>query len=474
MERAFKAGNYSDALTQLSGQPQTGFEARMLLDIGLRLRDWNLVERGARDLANCGSPGDRVVGQAYVLYAGRSRSGQATVEEMPVAHGVDKRSAADLAYLKALFAWMDGNAGEARSALRSASPVTTEQRVKVLALQAWSAPTLRQQSELLLAALTRGIEGGVDVGLLGNIAHPLAVLFRELDLAELAPRAEALLTQIPWGRELLPDRFYVERAVAWAMAQRADYIEALRLLDRAAEHALTPAQHALVATDRARICRMAGDSVNVRVAALHAFESLEAIAWEQHLNDEPYAVYTGADILAPVDLERINALIKRADAAMLSSALGAARSPVLPAFRDLAHALVLTNRPEVLRLARRAYRVFHGIGYDYRAANAALRAYDVSGVAHWLSKAQFVARKMPRSILAREVARRSSVLRRLTPRRRELLAAIAEHLTNREIATRLSISENTVKEHIRVLHRLFKVSRRAELAALWLEAKEVA
>jgi len=472
LERAFHAGNYPLVLSAIR-DPQTAFEARLLLNVGARQRDWDLVDRAAQSLQRLGDDSERVLGKAYSVLAERAQGHSARSLDIDPS-GVDRRTAADVAYIQGLLAWAGRDSEAARRALRSVSPVTVEQRVKIIALQSWFTTNLARRADMLMAALSQAIEGAVDVGLLGHIAHPLAVLVRELDLGDLGQRAEDLLGRVPWGEQAPADRYYTDRAVAWVAAQRGDYISALRLLDRTALRALNPAQCAVVATDRVRICTMAGDTVNAHVAALHAFEELELIAWDRAVNDEPYAVYSASDVLAPIDRERMRALVTRADAASLSPVLGAASLPTLPAFRDLAHALLETDSYGSLRFARRAYRAFHNIGYEHRAASAALCAYDASRARHWMEKAESIALKTPRSILAREVARRSSVLRHVTPRRRELLTAIAEHLTNREIATRLSISENTVKEHIRVLHRLFKVSRRAELAALWQEAKEVA
>ncbi len=56
----------------------------------------------------------------------------------------------------------------------------------------------------------------------------------------------------------------------------------------------------------------------------------------------------------------------------------------------------------------------------------------------------------------------------LTPREREVLELVAEGLTNKEIAARLVISENTVRAHLRNILDKLHVSSRVE-AAVWLQ-----
>ena len=54
----------------------------------------------------------------------------------------------------------------------------------------------------------------------------------------------------------------------------------------------------------------------------------------------------------------------------------------------------------------------------------------------------------------------------LTPREREVLALVAEGLSDREIGTRLFISHRTVERHVSSLLAKLDAARRAELAAL--------
>jgi DNA-binding NarL/FixJ family response regulator len=61
--------------------------------------------------------------------------------------------------------------------------------------------------------------------------------------------------------------------------------------------------------------------------------------------------------------------------------------------------------------------------------------------------------------------RRLSPADRLTPREREIVAAVAAGQSNREVAQRLSLAEDTIKHHISNVFDKLGVSNRAELAA---------
>jgi DNA-binding NarL/FixJ family response regulator len=61
--------------------------------------------------------------------------------------------------------------------------------------------------------------------------------------------------------------------------------------------------------------------------------------------------------------------------------------------------------------------------------------------------------------------KRLSPADRLTPREREIVAAVAAGQSNREVAQRLSLAEDTIKHHISNVFDKLGVSNRAELAA---------
>lgn len=66
---------------------------------------------------------------------------------------------------------------------------------------------------------------------------------------------------------------------------------------------------------------------------------------------------------------------------------------------------------------------------------------------------------------ATAAGRRLSPAERLTPREKEIVAAVAAGESNRDMAKRLSLAEGTVKHHISNVFDKLGVSNRAELAA---------
>jgi DNA-binding NarL/FixJ family response regulator len=62
----------------------------------------------------------------------------------------------------------------------------------------------------------------------------------------------------------------------------------------------------------------------------------------------------------------------------------------------------------------------------------------------------------------------------LSRREREVLDALLENLANKEIASRLNISERTVKFHVSNLLSKFGVRRRADLILLCFQQRQVA
>jgi DNA-binding NarL/FixJ family response regulator len=58
----------------------------------------------------------------------------------------------------------------------------------------------------------------------------------------------------------------------------------------------------------------------------------------------------------------------------------------------------------------------------------------------------------------------------LTSRQRQVLALVAEDLSNAEIAQRLFLTESTVKQHLRAAYKVLGVTKRTDAANLIRDA----
>lgn len=94
------------------------------------------------------------------------------------------------------------------------------------------------------------------------------------------------------------------------------------------------------------------------------------------------------------------------------------------------------------------------------------RAYAEQGIFACLEKQSFDRRAFLRTIEeARAAVQASSELDSLTPREREVLELLARGLTNKEIATGLVITTNTVKRHLKAIFLKLDVHTRAAAVA---------
>ena len=84
---------------------------------------------------------------------------------------------------------------------------------------------------------------------------------------------------------------------------------------------------------------------------------------------------------------------------------------------------------------------------------------------------------VPRELLRAKVEEeRSSAedLARLSLRQREILAVVAEGLSNAQIARRFFLSESTIKQHLRTIYKVLGVRNRNQAARLMLRSRKAA
>lgn len=123
-------------------------------------------------------------------------------------------------------------------------------------------------------------------------------------------------------------------------------------------------------------------------------------------------------------------------------------------------ALVLVFGPNVeLPLARAAFQAgTRGFIHAEMPPDQVVRAVTVA------ASGQPVA---PRDLLLHLIAHEDPVnLNILSGRQREILELVVDGLSNAQIATRLFLSESTIKQHLRAAYKLLGVKNRTEAAAL--------
>ncbi len=227
----FHLGSLSEAEAALSSFADDPEAVRLRLWVSMRRGDQNAVCRLGAWLAENGDERLAAVGRAQQNIA-------LSTLRRPLEGWLSATSRwaqAEIAYARALVAFLEGAASQVRDELASALPQTIEQRVRYATLRAWVYGLHEQfekQATHLLHALSLALDGGVDRSLTANVAGTLALLIREVELGELAVRADTLLEAVVWPQDRSMSLFYAQRAIAWRKALHGGWIPAMHLLDR--------------------------------------------------------------------------------------------------------------------------------------------------------------------------------------------------------------------------------------------------
>jgi RNA polymerase sigma factor (sigma-70 family) len=75
----------------------------------------------------------------------------------------------------------------------------------------------------------------------------------------------------------------------------------------------------------------------------------------------------------------------------------------------------------------------------------------------------WISRELQKKLLERCLDVKENKLPALTQREKEIIELICEGLSNKEIATKLSVSENTVKATLNRIYKKYKISSRTQL-----------
>lgn len=148
------------------------------------------------------------------------------------------------------------------------------------------------------------------------------------------------------------------------------------------------------------------------------------------------------------------------------------RMPGLVALRELrasgsaVKTLLLTVALDDPQLLEALYLGARGVVYKEAATEVLFEAIRaVVAGQHWVGRARVtdIARHLQEQAAAPR--RPPTPAERLTPREREIVAGVAAGESNREVARRLALSEDTVKHHLTSVFDKLGVSNRAALAS---------
>jgi DNA-binding CsgD family transcriptional regulator/tetratricopeptide (TPR) repeat protein len=385
----------------------------------------------------------------------------------------------ELLYAEGVVAWAEGDLKQCEATLKLSANSSQLIHGRNVILESWIA-NRRERYPEHVELMLKGTEilqraEPLDVWTLANSARAICNMAREIYVPHLLSKAEALYSSIPWTSDLAVEQFNAARTLGWAMAlQGTDrYFESLRLLHQASSIAPSPAWKVWSLLDRAAMKRYAGELGASSADLFEALDLLKTVNWGETTDVERTGLLYAAELLAPVDTSGAAALLLqfnqiresfssrvtlRGDR-MLDAAIAYSTGVVQSALKDTRKAR---------HFLESAYPVYEEIGYKWRAARTALLLYSVTQDQAWHESARKQVRDFPNSWIAADVREASTGIgddgwNRLTPRQREVFAALCEGMTAKSIGDRLKCSPNTVRNHIHWVYQAFRVNSQPEL-----------
>jgi DNA-binding CsgD family transcriptional regulator len=302
----------------------------------------------------------------------------------------------------------------------------------------------------------------------------LALLGRELSFEETAELARREIdADVYWPEDFRTQRFQALKAVGWSRALRGDMLGCFRYLRTAEQAVPSEAFAVILLLDRAYFARIVGEPN----WALHEIARAEALAedvdWNALSGDARVGLLFLAQATSSMDPEKGRYYLA------LYKGLGPIRSPLhLFAFDHRIEAMAAYTEGVVRAAAgdsgaeeafRKAWIVFDRIGYDWRAAQSALRLFDLTKKDRWRHLAEDKLEAFPRSWLADELRNRNVAPVRpsvkLPPMQNKVFSMLCQKMTTADIANQLGLSQHTVRNHLKAVFRAYGVNNRAALVA---------
>ena len=484
---AYRHARFAEAARAIDARFATGVDPKSGL-IALRARialknDPPLaLEILARHAAAMRTSGERaeaamLAGIAYARLGDR----KAAVAKLDVAAKAarDPQLMAEIAYARAQAAWIARKLSLAERLLTAVRPMASQDvRLEAAVLRgaiAASRGNPAEQGALLLEALHElRRHGDPPVLTWAVIASQIAYLSRELPGTSLRDAALDELAKVPWTPDLGGYRFTMTRAIGWRHALDGDYFNAFRRFKDASRLAPTPPWQVMASCDRAYVATVLGESRWAEQELSDAHELAAGIAWQALDGEERFALLVLAELFAPHDaslalayVARYKSVGKHFDATLASRSDRRVEAGEAYAFGVVQAAL--GERDEAKRLLEAAYAVYAAIGYEWRAGRAASALERISNNPSWRERAHDMLRSYPRSWLAAPRVERSHrerpELAKLTLAQRSVYDLLLTGRSTAEIAAEQGRSEFTIRNHIKVIFKVFGVNSRPALLA---------
>jgi len=289
-------------------------------------------------------------------------------------------------------------------------------------------------------------------------------------------RAELMLLHGQWSTAI--DE--LDRGMARLAEPAEARIRAAASFLRGELHRLTGEQED--AEDAYRVAREGGHDPQLGVALLRLSQgrTSDAAATIRRALNEAEDPFTRIRVLGPfveIVVAAGDVTAGRAAADELAGLAHAMPQPLVMAMAESANGLILLaeeDAPGALTALRRGWRIWHDVGAPYEAARVRVRlalACRAVGDTDTAAMELDAARSIFSSLGATPdvewvkslVEEHDDLPDGVTPREAEVLALVAEGLTNRQVASRLTISEKTVASHL--AHVFTKVGLQSRAAA---------
>lgn len=301
----------------------------------------------------------------------------------------------------------------------------------------------------------------------------IATLGRELSFEEAAEVARREVdADVHWSQAHRTQRFQALKAVGWSCALRGDMLGCFRYLRLAERVIPSDAYKAILLLDRAHFARIVGEQNWALDEIAKAENIAESVDWKALGGEERVGLLLLAEATATIDRERARYYLAR------YKALDKMRSPVylfafdhrLEGYAAYAEGVVRAAAGDdagAEESLRKAWSVFDRIGYDWRAARAAQRLFEVTKKDRWRHLAEDKLEAFPQSWLARELRRPAPSIPtvKLPPMQYKVFAMLCQKMTTAEIAEKLGLSQHTVRNHLKAVFRAYGVNNRAALVA---------